>query len=526
MKAATTVEMRQIDAAVINEYGLPGTVLMENAGAAVSQVVEAQLHQTGGNRVCIVAGKGNNGGDGLVAARRLKNCGFNVQVCLVAKVNALSVDAQIQFKVLRKMGIDIHELSNERDWDQAGVTISLADCLVDAILGTGIRSGLDERIVAIIKLMNDSGRPIVAIDLPTGIAADTGCVEEVAIRADKTVALGLPKPGLYLYPGADYVGELIYTDLGIPQTLLTSPQIQQNIITHDLAKSLLPVRPADAYKGSCGRVGVIAGSSGLSGAAVLAANGAMRSGAGLVTVGSVISLQPVLAMKLTEAMTCGWPETDQASLSSAAIYAMLELDNNSDVTLIGPGLGRHEETQVVIRQLIQTAQRPLVIDADALRALAADIAIIKQTEALAVVTPHLGEMAALTGLELDYIKHNRLAVARKASVEWGCVVVLKGAGTIVAYPDGEVYINTTGNAGLATGGTGDVLAGVIAGFIAQGMSSQAAAVASVYVHGLAADLVAADCGMIGLTAGDVNKTIPVAINSLMTKHKFCRNVTY
>lgn len=516
MKAATAGEMRRIDASTIEEYGIPCAVLMESAGSEVASACESLLLKTGGKRVCIFAGKGNNGGDGFVAARRLVNHGYKVQVCLFAVSTELSVDALTYFSVLQKMGIDVLEIANERDWDKAGIAVSFADCLVDALLGTGLHGNVSDRLASAIELINSAGKPVVAVDIPSGVESDTGRVTHSAVKATITVTLGLPKPGLYLYPGASFAGEIRVADIGIPVELIQSRSIRQNIATAGQVGDLLPIRRRDAHKGNSGRVGVIAGSQGMTGAAALASNGALRSGAGLVTLGIAASLHHIMEVKLTEVMTRPWPEIIGGALGVKSIPYMEELAAKSDVTLIGPGLGRAEETQSAVRQFVKGARCPLVIDADGLVALAEDIDILQQTEALSVLTPHPGEMAILTGLTIDEINQDRLYVARQSAIDWASIVVLKGAGTVVAFPDGEVFINPTGNPGLATGGTGDVLAGVIASFIAQGLSSHDAAVAGVFTHGLAADI-SAGYGAIGMTAGDVVRNLPSAIQRLAKK---------
>ena len=513
MRMATAAEMRRLDATAINEYGIPGIVLMENAGYEIAAVCETLLKKSGGQRVCVLAGKGNNGGDGLVAARRLANHGYKVKICLIAERTELTGDALVNFSIVEKMGIDIIEIESERDWDKAGIAISFADCLVDALLGTGLHGKVSDPMAAAIELMNSAGKPIIAVDIPSGVEADTGRVSTIAVKAKQTVTFGLPKPGLYLYPGAAYAGDVINTDIGIPAELLQSRAIKQSLITDHYVKNCLPFRAKDAHKGNCGRVSVIAGSQGLTGAAALATTGALRSGAGLVTLGIAASLHNLMEIKLTEVMTKPWPEIVGGAIGLKALPYMEELAGQSDVSLIGPGLGRHEETKSVVKQFVKGACRPLVIDADALVALADEIDILQQTEALSVLTPHPGEMAILTGLTVEEISQDRLYVARQAAIDWASIVVLKGAGTIVAFPDGEAFINPTGNPGMATGGTGDVLAGIIAGFIAQGLSSHDAAVAGVYVHGLAGDMAIAG-GMIGMTATDLVSFIPAAICSL------------
>lgn len=513
MKIATAGEMRQIDAVTIEEYGIPGIVLMESAGCEIAVAVESVLAKTGGKRICIFAGKGNNGGDSFVAARRLCNRGFKVQVCLFAEISSLTGDARVHFGAIQKMGIDILEIASDRDWDKAGVAVSFADCLVDALLGTGLVGMVNDRLNRAIALMNESGKVVVAVDIPSGVEADTGMVRRSAVRAARTVTFGLPKLGLYLYPGAACTGEVTVTDLGIPAEVLSSREIRQNIATAAEIGYLLPVRSKVAHKGSCGRVAVIAGSQGMTGAAALAATGALRSGAGLVTLGIAASLNSIMEVKLTEIMTRSWPEIEGGALGLQSVPYMEELAGKCDATVIGPGLGRHEDTLSAIRKFITEARRPLVIDADGLIALTEDIQLLQQTEAVPVLTPHPGEMAMLTGLTIDEIGEDRLYVARQAAIDWGSIVVLKGAGTVVAFPDGEAFVNPTGNAGMASGGTGDVLAGMIASLIAQGMSSHDAAVAGVYLHGLAGDIVAKR-GMVGMTALDLAEAIPLAIHQL------------
>ncbi|WP_425060255.1 Bifunctional NAD(P)H-hydrate repair enzyme Nnr [Sporomusa carbonis] len=510
MKAATANEMREIDRIAINDYGIPGAVLMENAGVAVVRRLEVVVEPLIDRKFCILAGKGNNGGDGYVIARHLVNQGAKVKVFLLGEKTAVSGDARINLDIIDRMGIDVIEIINERDWDKVKLAATFADCLVDALLGTGFRGEISGDMARIIDIINAAGKLVVAVDIPSGVDADTGRICGTAVQAAHTVTFGSPKPGLFLYPGAEYTGELTVADIGIPTAVIARQNIKQNVIMASAVRDILPCRSPAAHKGMNGRLAVVAGSRGLSGAAAMTAEGALRAGAGLVTLAAPASLQDILAVKLTEVMTKPLPETATGGISQEAVPDIAGLSAASDVLAIGPGLGRHEETAAAVRAVIAAADCPLVIDADALNALVGYTDILSECNALPVLTPHPGEMARLTGLSSQAVNADRINIARQAAAEWGSIVVLKGARTVVAFPDGEVYINTTGNAGMATGGTGDALTGIIAGLIAQGLSSHDAAVAGVYIHGLAGD-VAAQAGMVGMTATDLIKAVPAAL---------------
>lgn len=513
MKAATANEMREIDRSAIQDYGVPGAVLMENAGVAVVRQLETIIDQVADRKFCILAGKGNNGGDGYVIARHLVNQGARVKVFLLGEKTAVSGDAKINLDIIDRMGIDVIEIVTERDWDKIKVAATFADCLVDALLGTGFRGEIEGELALLIDIINAAGKLVVAVDIPSGVNADTGQVCGKAVEATHTVTFGLPKPGLFLYPGADYTGELTVADIGIPAAIAAEQQIKQNIVMAGMIRSILPRRSPAAHKGMSGRVAVVAGSRGLSGAAAMAAEGALRAGAGLITLAAPGSLQDVLAIKLTEVMTRPLDETPAGTVSQEAVPEIAALAAKSDVLAIGPGLGRDASTMAAVRAVIESAECPLVIDADALYALAGYTDMLADCAALPVLTPHPGEMARLTGLSTQAVNADRVGVARQAALDWGSIVVLKGARTVIAFPDGEVYINTTGNAGMATGGTGDVLTGIIASLIAQGLSSHDAAVAGVYIHGLAGDIAAAS-GMVGMAATDVIKALPAALYGL------------
>ena len=513
MKIVTAQEMRNIDKAATERFGLQGAVLMENAGHAVAEKAVKLLGDPRNKKVFIVCGGGNNGGDGFVAARWLHNRGARVKLFLAADRSNLRGNAAMHFETTSLMGIECLELTNPRDMDKARITIDFADLVIDALLGTGFLGEMTDVYRECIEIMNGSGQAILAVDIPSGVDSDKGSLGSAAVRAACTVTFGLPKQGLLMFPGADCAGELEVAPIGIPVELLTDTEIRQTLTTPEYAAGLLPKRRPDAHKGSCGHVLAVAGSRGFSGAAFLAAQGALRAGAGLVTVGVPDSILGIMESKTTEAMTLELPETMADGLGADAVRVIRDFAMRSSVVLMGPGLGRHEETMESVREVIQTVERPLVLDADALYALGGHLEFLAALEVLAVLTPHPGEMARLTGLSVQQVQSDRIGVARRAAIEWGNIVVLKGARTVVAFPDGGIFVNPTGNSGMASGGTGDVLAGVIAALIAQGLSSHDASVLGVYLHGLAGDM-AGDGRTVGMTAMDLVEKLPAAIHSL------------
>ncbi len=514
MRVATSDEMRRIDTRAIEEAGIPGVVLMENAGRAVADAVKKLLETGGGRRVCVFAGKGNNGGDGFVAARHLLNSQVRVKAFLLGRAGEVQGDARTNLDVLVRMGVDIEELGTEEDLHRARVAVSVSDVVVDAILGTGFRGEVAGFIAQIIETVNESGRPVVAVDVPSGLDATTGAVGASCVRARYTVTFGLPKVGLLLHPGAAYAGELVVADIGLPRAFLADDSLKLNLSMAEELRRWLPARMADSHKGTFGRVFVLAGSQGMAGAAALASLAALRAGAGVVTLGVPRSLQDIMHLKLTEVMTRALPETESGSVSLQAQALLDGVLRNVEALAIGPGLSTHSETAQLVRNVIMTTSVPTVVDADGLNAIAQDPGTLRTSKAPIVLTPHPGEMGRLTGLPVQEIKRDRLGAALRASAQWGKVVVLKSARTIIADPSGRAYINPTGNPGMATAGSGDVLTGVVAGLLAQGLGPLEAAVLGVYAHGLAGDIAAARYGETGLIAGDVLDSVPEAFARL------------
>jgi NAD(P)H-hydrate epimerase len=509
MKIATAEQMRKIDHQAIHQYGVPEIALMENAGSEVSKAVAQVLKSVEGKRVCIFAGKGNNGGDGFVGARHLINQKAKVKVFIIGDFDHMKISAKINLDILKNMGVDILHVESERDWDKVKIALAFSDCFVDALLGTGFRGTLRPEMEKIINMVNGMGKPIVAVDIPSGVEADTGCVRTTAIQAGTTVSFGLPKMGLFLYPGAAHTGEILIADIGIPNVLLTDGNIKQNIINTSMVKSLLIKRSADAHKGNCGKVLIVAGSNGLTGAAVLAASAALRSGAGIVTLAVAQSLQDIVEIKLTEVMTYPLAEEKAGVLGKATLPELLNLAQKYDVVAIGPGIGRDGDTFELVCEFIKQVDKQVIIDADAIQAFCGKGKELSASKMIPVLTPHLGEFSNLLGISIEDIKSDVVGIARKAAEEFNSIIVLKSARTVVAYPDGNVYINIRGNAGMATAGSGDVLTGVISGLFAQGLLSYNAAVAGVFLHSFAGDL-AAQSGMVGLIASDIMQALPAA----------------
>ncbi|MDD4334657.1 MAG: NAD(P)H-hydrate dehydratase, partial [Desulfotomaculaceae bacterium] len=503
MRIVTADEMKALDRAAIEDYGISGLVLMENAGIRVVDLIQRVMGEVRGKAVTFFIGKGNNGGDGLVIARHLLNMGAEVKVLSIAHVGEISGDAAVNLNIWRKMGQKIYFVHQGDGINIVKLALVKTDLVVDAIYGTGFHGKMPEGVGRVIKAINNSGKPIVAIDIPSGLEAGTGKVNGPCIRAHHTVTFGLPKLGLYLEPGAGHAGEITIADISLPAVLVDKEAPQRYLLTAERVKRWLPPRSSPAHKGNFGRVLVIAGSRGMTGAASLAGEAALRSGAGLVTVAVPETLHDVMQGKLTEAMTASLPDTGSGSLSREALPRILSLLENMDVLATGPGLSQAPETVTLVRELLPAIKIPFVLDADALNALAGQVSILGSLQAPAVITPHPGEMARLMGVAPKDIQADRIGNAVKATAAWNVVTLLKGARTVVAALDGAVYINPTGNPGMATGGSGDVLTGIIASLIAQGLEPSRAAAAGAYFHGLAGDLAAREKGMMGLIAGDI-----------------------
>lgn len=514
LKVVTAEQMRQLDARATAEFGIPSLLLMENAGRAVAEVALRFLDDASRGRVLVVAGQGNNGGDGFVAARHLHNAGVDVTVAYFGDRNKAGGDALTNMEIAEKMGIRIEGNPGDKFWKEA---YPATDLVIDALLGTGVNGEVRQplaRVIDRINLFAPHGIPIVAVDVPSGVDADTGSVLGEAVGADVTVTFALPKIGLVSYPGASKVGDLVIADISIPVHALRENDARTFLITDSDALLITAHRSPDAHKGTFGHCAIVAGSVGMTGAATLAAKGALRVGTGLVTLLVPESLNDIMEAKITEAMTIPIPQGRAWAFGMASLDRVLEYLQKWDSSVIGPGFGRDEDTLEFTLELLRRITKPAVVDADALFAVSRDVSVLRQCKAPLVITPHPGEMAALLGTTVTQVQSNRLETARSFAIEHNVVVVLKGAGTVVAVPDGAAYINTTGTPGMATGGTGDVLSGMIGGLLAQNLSQSEAARAAVYLHGRAGELAAQKLGEAAMIAGDVADNIGAAIQEV------------
>lgn len=513
MRVLNTAQMRNADRRTISDLGVPSLVLMEAAGRQVVAALESRWPLGADRRIAVVCGKGNNGGDGFVAARILAARGAAVRVYLAAPEADVGGDAEVNLSALRRAGGAVVNVPSASAWEAARGDLERCDLVVDALFGTGLTRPLAGHWRSVVGDLDASDVPVVSIDLPSGLSADTPELIGEAAAAALTVTLGAPKLPLLLDPAAARAGTVLVADIGIPAMVvgeLAGPRV--TVITRAWARKQVPRRPRDTHKGDYGRVLVAAGSTGKTGAAGLAALGALRSGAGLVTVATPRVCQPVVAALAPEYMTLGLDHDGEGRVGAEAAGAVLA--ERCDVLAVGPGLGRSPGVDRFVRELVDRAPVPMVLDADALNAFARDPAGLRgRPDRALVVTPHAGEMGRIIGRPAEYVTAHRLDVARDLAGEQGIFVVLKGARTLVATPAGDVWINVTGNPGMAAGGTGDVLTGVLAAWMAQLPDVEAACGLGVCLHGLAGDAAATEHGA-GLLAGDLARGLGPALVTL------------
>ena len=514
MKIVTGIQMQALDRRTISEAQIPSLVLMERAGAGAADFIQSRFGPLRGKTVTILCGKGNNGGDGFVVARLLRQRQTKVAVLLLAPPTDLSRDASVMYRRwLRAGGKSATKLF--RSSEQAQPILASSDLIVDALLGTGLSTHVTGAYREAIQLINQAGRPVIAIDMPSGIHADNGALLGQAVHATATVTFGLPKLGLYVGPGIDHAGIIHVVDIGIPAAYIDALDSRTIVVTKELVADTLPARATSSHKGTFGHAGILAGSVGKTGAAALAARAALRVGAGLVTVGIPSSVNDVLEAKLLEAMTLPLPETKARTLARSGLDRVLAFMRARTAIAIGPGLSTHPETVELIQSLMKHLDRPAVLDADALNALASRASLLTECKIPPILTPHPGEMARLeVEATPQSVNADRLGTARRFARERGVFLVLKGARTVIARPDGLLAICPTGNPGMATAGTGDVLTGMVVGLLAQGVPAWEAACAATYLHGAAGDLAAQQLGQASMLAGDLIAHIPHALQAI------------
>jgi hydroxyethylthiazole kinase-like uncharacterized protein yjeF len=514
MRLVKASEMKEMDRLTIEEIGIPGVVLMENAATGATRVFLAHFAPPLTSRVLILCGPGNNGGDGYVMARVLSEAGLKVAVLVLAEFSRIAGDALVNLQILRQMGLEILEVPSEGQWKKQRRLLKDCDFIIDGLLGTGLNSPVRGFYARVIKDINSANKPVTAIDIPSGLNADTGQIMGAAVQADLTVTFGFPKIGQVVFPGAGLVGRLVRTDIGIPHTVAERIPSKYRLIEARDFHHLFASEKPDIHKGNRGHLLVLAGSTGKTGAATLTSLGALRAGAGLVTLGIPKSLNPILENKLTEAMTFPLPETAESSLSLEAEKEIFKLMEGKTAVAIGPGLSTHDETSSLVRRIVARCPLPMVIDADGLNALSPDLEAMTKCRGRAVLTPHPGEMARLASITNSEVQADRIGTAEAFAQKHGCCLVLKGARTVIAEPVGQIHINPTGNPALSSGGSGDVLTGLIGGFLAKGWPPAKAAVAGVYLHGLAADRLSEEMGQSGILAGELLDVVPRLFSAL------------
>jgi NAD(P)H-hydrate epimerase len=523
MKILTASEMQRIDRLTTEQFGVPSIKLMENAGRGVVEFIVPHLPPLAHHRIVILCGKGNNGGDGLVVARLLREQGFDPRVLLFADPRGLRGDAAANYARLLLSGPP--EIIAAREaWKAITATLANTTLFVDALVGTGLAKPLEGFLLEVVRDIN-TGFPaarVLAVDLPSGISADSGELIGEHMRADFSVTFTAPKIAHVFPPACERVGEWVVKQIGTPAGALQSdPSLLLNYAERQDVAWIGKPRAAAANKGNFGHVLILAGSMGKTGAAAMAARAALRAGAGLVTVATARSAVPIVATLGMEFMAEALPETGDGAISLRALEGprLDKLVAGKAVLAVGPGLGAHPETAELVRAVVNKYSLPLVLDADGLNAFAGRMESFRQDLRPAgktVFTPHPGEMARLTGKTIAEIQAQRQAVAREFSKEFGVTLVLKGFQTLIASPDGQIEVNPTGNPGMAKGGTGDVLTGLVAGLLAQYPSHPVGevATAAVYLHGLAGDLAAGDLGQHSMLAGDLLEKIPQGYKKL------------
>jgi len=503
MRIVGSSEMREIDQIAVHEFGVPALALMIRAGRATADAATSMAALRG--RILVVCGAGNNGGDGFAVARILRSAGRDVRVVALAPSDGMSPVARVMRQEANEVDVPIADATAV-----AAMGAEPGDVVVDAIFGVGLTrppEGVFAAAIARIHELRERGARILSVDVPSGLSADTGHPLEVAVRADRTVTLAFQKKGLVVYPGAEYAGEVSVVDIGIPAAAAARVPVTAEVLTDAEARALVPARSLEAHKGEAGRVLVVAGSPGRTGAAHLAVAGALRGGAGLVTLAARPEVFPFALPGRPEAMS--HPLPGQGPLQRSDLPELVAAAREVDAVVIGPGIPRGPETGPLIRDLLERVQIPAVLDADALNAFAEHPGLIAAVARWSpvVMTPHPGELARLLGTSAEEVQADRLEVAQRKSREWGAVVILKGAHTVVADPDSVPAVVLTGNPGMATGGTGDVLAGLVGALLGSHIPIRDAARAAAWVHGRAGDIAAQRFGQRGLAAGDVAEAL-------------------
>lgn len=512
MKLVTAETMQKAERLTMDSYPIPGQVLMEIAGRACADHIDKEYGPGTGKSLVVVAGKGNNGGDGYVIARCLKRRGWAVSVFVIGEQDSIGGDAGINLSLLDPSVV--HFCPGQGGLTSFHADFQSASVIVDALFGIGLTKEIGGAHAEAVELVNNSRGAVVAIDIPSGVCASSGSILGCAVNAEMTITFAFAKVGHAMYPGRSRTGKLVVVDIGLPDDIETRV-LGHDFLTVGSVRPLMALRDRCGHKGTYGHCLIVAGSTGKTGAAALSANTAVRTGSGLVTLAVPASLNPILEAKTTEAMTMPLEDDGKGHLRATNAAAVLRMLSGKDAVAVGPGISFSADTVALVHTLVRECRLPMVLDADALNAVADDVDVLLNKKSPTVVlTPHPGEMSRLTGQAIAAIEADRIAAARDFAVHYGVHLVLKGAATVVAAPDGCIAVNGSGNPGMASGGMGDVLTGIIVSLLGQGYPPVDACRLGVFLHGHAADLVARDKGEAGITATDVLERIPYAFQDI------------
>ena len=515
MKILNASQTKNIDQRATREYGIPGIVLMENAGLQVVDYLESEFEDLEERNILVLCGKGNNGGDGMVVAKHLHNRGYDLRLLLFGRKSDTKDEPLVNLRILEKSGVEVQEIADIRAWHDFLPELGNFEMIVDALIGIGVQGGVRGFLEEVMRDVNNANATRISVDVPSGLSADTNEIPGICIKADATVTFGCPKlPHIFL-PAEEKVGEVYIADIGIPEEAVEAEGVRLNLVDPEVLAEYMPARKVESHKGDYGHLLVVAGSKGKPGAARMVAEGAFRAGVGLVTVATPESVQPILAPQVMEMMTEPIPETREGTVSSKATPRVIKLLEGKGVLTLGPGLTTAAETQSFIRELVAETKVPLILDADGLNAYQGHTETLSGKDRPLILTPHPGEMGRLLGISSEEVQKNRISVCQKFSTEHHCFLVLKGYRTLISDPEGSVWVNPTGNPGMATAGSGDVLTGILSGFVIQGIPILHAILLGVYLHGLSADLCAKKRGELALMARDIIEHLPEAMAGLL-----------
>ena len=508
--------MRKADDISIKEYLIPGIVLMENAAQGIVNFIKediknGKLPQKG--KAVIICGTGNNGGDGFAIARHLTILNWDTKIIICGNVKKITGDALVNLNIARKMNIPILNL-REEEWDVFHKALEGIDMIIDGILGTGFKGKLRSLTGRVIDTINMQDTYTVSIDIPSGLNSDTGFADGACIMADKTISLGLPEIGQVINEGPRYCGQFLVEGLSISEKVYESIEIHRHLLDASYIKDFFKKRDDNSHKGTYGRALIIAGSKTMTGAALLSAEAALKSGTGIVELGVPERVLSLVSGKIPEIIIKNLPEDIKGNLCYKSGIAILREAEKASALLLGPGIGNAETVKEAVFEVIKNCSRPMVIDADGLNVISEDTSVLLEKSNEIIITPHPKEMARLMGVGVDQVQKDRIGYAESFAEKFDVIVVLKGFRTIVAIPEGKTYINSSGNPGMATAGSGDVLAGIITAFLAQGMKAQEAAYSGAYIHGASGDICAKNIGQWGMTAADIIRFIPHTIKEI------------